>query len=359
MLFQKFRTMSRFVNRLGSFFSDMAASPLLDKSSEDESSAEAWAREQEALRLERMEIEEKRAARKREIEAALGVLGLSDIKRPTEDAEESEWKQYLAKMALIHELGPEAEEIEEERYRQADVEAKLEAIHRGDNDEYDKERLSEDAKLHGKSVGELTNEIDEEIQEAITHLENAAARAAVLRTRFERVLKNRYYTPSRKWQYFWPFSERYVPDGYGALTRSRFMELMNSALELYQRCVALVITFLFHTAPSNTGEGSDYEEKANFVYELNSMLRALRLCFAHPETGEPCNLYAVPSRDGHGRFTLENRETKVRTGGYKSFQELMPITLVLEPPRKEGVIERRKKSRKQSPSGDEEEQTED
>lgn len=129
-------------------------------------------------------------------------------------------------------------------------------------------------------------------------------------------------------------------------------------MQLFCDSVALAMAIFVEQYPPLL-EGSSYADKTDGILYINDILRNLGLTFLHPETDEPCNLYAVPSRDGHGRFTLENRKTKVRTGGYKSFQELIPFKLVPTPPRKEGVIERRKESRKQSPYGNEDEQTDD
>ncbi len=136
-----------------------------------------------------MKREEEQAARRREAEAALGVLGLLDIKRPKEDADESEWKQYLAKMALIHELGQQAEEIEEEQYRKAD------ARHADDEG-------GEKAKLQGRSVRELADQIRTEIYEAEAHIAAAQACVEVLADRYRRILANKYFIPRNRLGYF-------------------------------------------------------------------------------------------------------------------------------------------------------------
>ena len=91
-------------------------------------------------------------------------------------------------------------------------------------------------------------------------------------------------------------------------------------------------------------QADDYENRKSFVKEFDDELRKYSAAIAHPESGEPCILLAVASRDGTGRFTLENRLTKKRGGFYKSITELLPLKLVPDAPRKEGVIERRKKS---------------
>lgn len=88
---------------------------------------------------------------------------------------------------------------------------------------------------------------------------------------------------------------------------------------------------------------SHYDKLKLIVIKLNGILRKDDAAIAHPQTGEPSILYAVPSKDGDGRFTFESRITKKRTGFYKSLKELYPITLVPDVPRKEGAIERRKK----------------
>ena len=85
------------------------------------------------------------------------------------------------------------------------------------------------------------------------------------------------------------------------------------------------------------GEKS-YEGKKNNVKHINSMIRKRDHAIAHPITGEPCLLLVLTSRDGMGRYTLENRLTKKRTGSYRSLAELVPVRLVQDAPRVEGVL---------------------
>ena len=92
-------------------------------------------------------------------------------------------------------------------------------------------------------------------------------------------------------------------------------------------------------------EREGYEEKLEYVRQWNMTLRAVNGALAHPETSAPCILLAVSSYDGQGRYTLENRETKKRSGSYKSLREL-PVRVVPDLPRKGPNTERRKKGGK-------------
>lgn len=94
--------------------------------------------------------------------------------------------------------------------------------------------------------------------------------------------------------------------------------------------------------PFRSNHTFSYDKKKTHIQLINSLLRRADLAFAHPETGDPCILYAQNSYDRLGRYTLENRITKKRSGSYKSLKELFPFKLVPDAPRKEGLIERRK-----------------
>lgn len=73
------------------------------------------------------------------------------------------------------------------------------------------------------------------------------------------------------------------------------------------------------------------------------MMRGHDAAIAHPVTGNPNLLLAIASYDKRGRYTLEDRATKKRSGSYKTLREITPFKLVPDIPRREGVIERRKK----------------
>jgi hypothetical protein len=90
-------------------------------------------------------------------------------------------------------------------------------------------------------------------------------------------------------------------------------------------------------------DADDYEVKRRAAHFTNDGLRARGLGIAHPETGEPCLLYANGDRDGKGRYVLEGRLTRKRTGAYKTLLELLSIKLAELPGRKEGFIEKRKR----------------
>jgi hypothetical protein len=93
--------------------------------------------------------------------------------------------------------------------------------------------------------------------------------------------------------------------------------------------------------PQVEKHGEDYEGKKQLVRYWNEFLRGSAI--AHPETGRPCMLLAVGSRDKAGRYVLEDRETRKRTGAYKTLLDILPVKIVADLPRKEGFIERRKR----------------
>jgi hypothetical protein len=86
----------------------------------------------------------------------------------------------------------------------------------------------------------------------------------------------------------------------------------------------------------------EYAGKKRLVRIVNDALREQGAVLANPDTKEPCLLLAVNSRDGAGRYTLQSRITKKRTGSYTTLKDLLPLVPMLDVPRKEGVIEQRK-----------------
>ena len=94
----------------------------------------------------------------------------------------------------------------------------------------------------------------------------------------------------------------------------------------------------------------DYKSKLAAVREINDILRSCDGAIRHPDTGKPCIILAVASRDGFGRYVFEERETKTRSNASKALKELLPFTLMPDVPRKEAIVERRKKQAQAKPA---------
>lgn len=84
----------------------------------------------------------------------------------------------------------------------------------------------------------------------------------------------------------------------------------------------------------------DYKWKKELASDANRFARTFGVAFRTPEAAAPCVLFAVGSRDGFGRYVLEARETKTRTGSYKSLADLLPAALVSAPARAERYVPR-------------------
>ncbi len=82
----------------------------------------------------------------------------------------------------------------------------------------------------------------------------------------------------------------------------------------------------------------DYKRKKELASDANRFARTFGVAFRTPEADAPCVLFAVGSRDGFGRYVLEARETKTRTGSYKSLADLLPAALVSAPARAERYV---------------------
>ncbi len=113
--------------------------------------------------------------------------------------------------------------------------------------------------------------------------------------------------------------------------------------------IELSVNTIIHHEMLPREDEQDYASKKQIVQNWNNAFRRDRVAIQNPIDKEPCLLLAVNSHDGYGRYTLENRHTKKRTGSYKSIFDLMPIQFVPDIPRKEGVIERRKKQAEEVP----------
>jgi len=111
-------------------------------------------------------------------------------------------------------------------------------------------------------------------------------------------------------------------------------ELILQAASLYMDC--FVVSEL-----ADSGDAEDHKRKKELAALVNRFCRIYGVALRTEETDDPCVLFAVGSRDGHGRYVLENRATKKRTGSFKSLAEMRPLRLVSAPPRVEGFIQSR------------------
>lgn len=84
----------------------------------------------------------------------------------------------------------------------------------------------------------------------------------------------------------------------------------------------------------------DYKRKKELASAVNLFARTFGVALRAPDAAAPCVLFAVGSRDGFGRYVLEARETKTRTGSYKTLADLLPVELVSAPARAEHYVPR-------------------
>lgn len=113
--------------------------------------------------------------------------------------------------------------------------------------------------------------------------------------------------------------------------------------EIIHRLKDAYLNNVYKAMMDRRDDRDDYEYKKEIVKHWNGFLRNDDLAIAHPATGKPCLLLAIGSRDGAGRYVLEDRETKKRSGAYKSLLDLLPVRLTDDIRRKEGFIEVRKR----------------
>ncbi|QDV34989.1 hypothetical protein [Tautonia plasticadhaerens] len=95
-------------------------------------------------------------------------------------------------------------------------------------------------------------------------------------------------------------------------------------------------------------DATDYARKQELAKKVNAELRERHQALRHPENGEPCVIYAMATRNGDGRYVLENRMTKKRSGSYKTLLELMPFRFTQDVARKEGLAGKKKKGESDS-----------
>lgn len=74
-------------------------------------------------------------------------------------------------------------------------------------------------------------------------------------------------------------------------------------------------------------EPEDYDRKKEIASWLNDALKRYNLTIYHPVEKKPCILLAVGSRDKQGRYVIENRETKKRSGAYRSVADMIPVMI--------------------------------
>lgn len=115
---------------------------------------------------------------------------------------------------------------------------------------------------------------------------------------------------------------------------------------------AKINVYLNDLLESNSEAESTYEAKKRIVQLLNEELRTgSKAAIKHPDTGAACMLLAVGSPDGLGRYVLEDRETKKRSKTTNSLRSLLPMSLIPDSVRREGLIDRRKNPEGPPPPG--------
>ena len=82
-------------------------------------------------------------------------------------------------------------------------------------------------------------------------------------------------------------------------------------------------------------DAQDYQWKKHLAADANLFARTFGVAFRTADSDAPCVLFAIGSRDKLGRYVLEDRVSKSRTGSYKSLAELLPIAFVSAPARSE------------------------
>lgn len=86
------------------------------------------------------------------------------------------------------------------------------------------------------------------------------------------------------------------------------------------------------------GEDEDRESKKYLVTSLNMFCKYYGVALRMPDNEDPCMIYAVGSRDGKGRYVMEHKASKKRSGAHKTIRDLLPLQLVTAPPREEGFL---------------------
>lgn len=86
------------------------------------------------------------------------------------------------------------------------------------------------------------------------------------------------------------------------------------------------------------GEDEERESKKYLVTSLNMFCKYYGVALRMPDNEDPCMIYAVGSRDGKGRYVMEHKASKKRSGAHKTIRDLLPLQLVTAPPREEGFL---------------------
>ena len=116
-------------------------------------------------------------------------------------------------------------------------------------------------------------------------------------------------------------------------------------LQEYELCIS--VSLINNTIMSRLAyedDTNDYSRKKQLGLHYRDVLREWGLAIYRD--GNAVNLLVVANRDGTGRYVLEDKISKKRTGAYKSLKDLLPLMLTRDIPRKEGFVEQRKKKQK-------------
>lgn len=85
---------------------------------------------------------------------------------------------------------------------------------------------------------------------------------------------------------------------------------------------------LIETIIHREEDDDDFERKRLLVRTISGECARLNMAVKHPETGRPCNLYAIATVDGKGRYVLEDKETKKRDMSSKRLADLAPLEVI-------------------------------
>lgn len=90
------------------------------------------------------------------------------------------------------------------------------------------------------------------------------------------------------------------------------------------------LNYYFHSKYMHRQDEASLDEKKSVAKMIADRLKQWGNVILHPDNGEPCNLYAISSLDGKGRYTLENRRTKKRSNTSKSIIDFLPLRIHLD-----------------------------
>ncbi len=124
------------------------------------------------------------------------------------------------------------------------------------------------------------------------------------------------------------------------------LDAINGPLqETIRMVLEMQVTAYWSTKLRRRDDFHSYPKKQEVARELNDDLRKYGYIWRHPESGQPCTLLVVASPDEKGRYVLADRLTKKRSCTSTTLLDLLPISLIKEPRRREVFLEQAEKLR--------------